>query len=120
MAAQLKRSPLAVRDPQRPSDPPYVLAISARTAPLAASNSAAVNMPLRVVYDSVKLRTGRSPYNLIIEKRIERASAMLQETGASTAEVACACGFSSQQHLTATLSRRLLFVPISYSPCCGE
>ncbi len=80
----------------------------------------AVNMPLRVVYDSVKLRTGRSPYNLIIEKRIERASAMLQETGASTAEVACACGFSSQQHLTATLSRRLLFVPISYSPCCGE
>jgi AraC family transcriptional regulator len=69
--------------------------------------SRAVNMPLRVVYQSVKLRTGRSPYNLIIEKRIERASAMLRDTNASIAEVACACGFSSQQHLTATLSRRL-------------
>jgi AraC family transcriptional regulator len=69
--------------------------------------SRAVNMPLRAVYQSVKLRTGRSPYNLIIEKRIERASAMLRDTGASIAEVACACGFSSQQHLTATLSRRL-------------
>jgi AraC family transcriptional regulator len=69
--------------------------------------SRAVNMPLRVVYQSVKLRTGRSPYNLIIEKRIERASAMLRDTNATIAEIACACGFSSQQHLTATLSRRL-------------
>ena len=59
------------------------------------------------IYDSVKARTGRSPYNLIIEKRVERACAMLRDTNASIAEVACACGFSSQQHLTATLSRRL-------------
>jgi AraC family transcriptional regulator len=69
--------------------------------------SRALNMPLRIVYQGVKLRTGRSLYNLIIEKRIERATGMLRETDASIAEVACACGFSSQQHLTATLSRRL-------------
>jgi AraC family transcriptional regulator len=69
--------------------------------------SRALNMPLRIVYQGVKLRTGRSLYNLIIEKRIERAAGMLRETDASIAEVACACGFSSQQHLTATLSRRL-------------
>jgi AraC family transcriptional regulator len=69
--------------------------------------SRAINLPLRVIYDSVKARTGRSPYNLIIEKRVERACAMLRDTDASIAEVACACGFSSQQHLTATLSRRL-------------
>ncbi len=69
--------------------------------------SQAVNMPLRVVYQSVKARTGRSPYSLVIEKRIERACAMLRHSNASIAEVACACGFSSQQHLTATLSRRL-------------
>jgi AraC family transcriptional regulator len=69
--------------------------------------SRAINLPLRAVYAGVKLRTGRSPYNLIIEKRIERASAMLRDTDASIAEIACACGFSSQQHLTATLSRRL-------------
>jgi len=69
--------------------------------------SRAANLPLRVIYDSVKIRTGRSPYNLIIEKRVERACAMLRESDASIAEVAVACGFSSQQHLTATLSRRL-------------
>jgi AraC family transcriptional regulator len=69
--------------------------------------SRAINLPLRAVYQGVKLRTGRSPYSLIIEKRIERASAMLRHTDASIAEIACACGFSSQQHLTATLSRRL-------------
>jgi AraC family transcriptional regulator len=69
--------------------------------------SRAINMPLRIVYQGVKLRTGRSPYSLIIEKRIERATAMLRDTDTSIAEVACACGFSSQQHLTATLSRRL-------------
>jgi AraC family transcriptional regulator len=69
--------------------------------------SRAVDTPLRVVYQGVKLRTGRSPYNLIIEKRVERASAMLRDSDASIAEIACACGFSSQQHLTATLSRRI-------------
>jgi AraC family transcriptional regulator len=67
----------------------------------------AVDLPLRLIYDSVKARTGRSPYNLVIEKHVERACAMLRDTDASIAEVACACGFSSQQHLTATLSRRL-------------
>jgi AraC family transcriptional regulator len=69
--------------------------------------SRAVNLPLRAVYDSVKARTGRSPYSLIIERRIERACRMLQHSTASIAEIACACGFSSQQHLTATLSRRM-------------
>ena len=69
--------------------------------------SRTINLPLRVIYDSVKARTGRSPYNLIIEKRIERACVMLRDGDASIAEVAVACGFSSQQHLTATLSRRL-------------
>ncbi len=56
-----------------------------------------MNLPLHIVYDSVKGRTGRSPYNLVIEKRIERARTMLQHSNASIAEIACACGFSSQQ-----------------------
>ena len=73
--------------------------------------SRAINLPLRVIYDSVKARTGRSPYNLVIEKRVERACVMLRDGDASIAEVAVACGFSSQQHLTATLSRRLGCTP---------
>jgi AraC family transcriptional regulator len=73
--------------------------------------SLALNQPLRAVYDSVKARTGRSPYNLIIERRVERARHLLRTSNASIAEIACACGFSSQQHLTATLSRRLGCTP---------
>lgn len=69
--------------------------------------SRAMNVPLRTIHDSVKVRTGRSPYNLIIEKRIARACDMLRNSNASIAEIACASGFSSQQHLTATFSRRL-------------
>jgi len=69
--------------------------------------SRAINLPLRTIHESVKLRTGRSPYNLIIEKRIGRACEMLRNSKASIAEIACASGFSSQQHLTATLSRKL-------------
>jgi len=69
--------------------------------------SRVINLPLRAVYDGVKVRTGRSPYNLIIEKRVQRARDMLRNSKVSIAEIACACGFSSQQHLTATLSRRL-------------
>jgi AraC family transcriptional regulator len=69
--------------------------------------SRAVNLPLRAIYDSVKARTGRSPYSMIIERRVERASRMLHQSDVSIAEIACACGFSSQQHLTATLSRKL-------------
>jgi AraC family transcriptional regulator len=69
--------------------------------------SRAINLPLRTIHESLKLRTGRSPYNLIIEKRIGRACEMLRNSKASIAEIACASGFSSQQHLTATLSRKL-------------
>ena len=50
--------------------------------------SRAANLPLRTVYDGVKLRTGRSPYSLVIEKRIERARNMLQHSHASIAEIA--------------------------------
>lgn len=62
---------------------------------------------MRGTTDGVKSRTGRSPYSLVIEKRIERARTMLTKSDASIAEVACACGFSSQQHMTAMLSRKL-------------
>jgi AraC family transcriptional regulator len=67
----------------------------------------AVNLPLRVIFDGVKARTGFSPYRFVLEKRIERAKHLLATTDAPISEVAVACGFSSQQHLTSTLSRKL-------------
>ncbi|MEO8668890.1 MAG: AraC family transcriptional regulator [Bauldia sp.] len=67
----------------------------------------AVNLPLRVIFDGVKARTGFSPYRFVLEKRIERAKRLLETTDAPISEIAIACGFSSQQHLTSTLSRKL-------------
>lgn len=71
----------------------------------------AVNLPLRVVVDGIKQRTGLTAYRYVIEKRIERAQYLLQSTELPISEVALTCGFSSQQHLTATLSGKLGFTP---------
>jgi AraC family transcriptional regulator len=70
-----------------------------------------VNLPLRVIFDGVKARTGRSPYSLVIEKRVRRAREMLLHSDASIADIAAACGFCSQQHMTGTLSRKLGITP---------
>lgn len=73
--------------------------------------SQAVNLPLRVIFDGVKARTGFSPYRFVLEKRIERARELLEMTDVAITDVALACGFSSQQHLTSTLSAKLGTTP---------
>jgi len=73
--------------------------------------AAAVNLPLRAIFDGVKQRTGYSPYQFVLEKRVERARALLTATPMPIAEVALACGFASQQHLTTTLSKKLGTTP---------
>jgi AraC family transcriptional regulator len=69
--------------------------------------AAAARVPLRVVFDGMKMRTGLSPYRYVMEKRVERAKALLSTTLMPISEIALACGFSSQQHLTSTLSAKL-------------
>jgi AraC family transcriptional regulator len=73
--------------------------------------AAAVNLPLRSIFDGVKQRTGFSPYQFVLVKRVERAKALLKSTDMPIAEVALACGFASQQHLTSTLSKKLGTTP---------
>ena len=65
------------------------------------------DLPMRVIFDGIKARTGRSPYNFIIERRVKRAEVMLVGSDVALAEIAAACGFCSQQHMTTTLSRKL-------------
>jgi AraC family transcriptional regulator len=73
--------------------------------------SQAVKLPLRVIFDGVKARTGFSPYRFVLEKRIDRARDLLETTDVPISDVALACGFSSQQHLTSTLSAKLGTTP---------
>lgn len=47
-----------------------------------------------------KASTGRSPYRLVQERRIDRAKTLLLTTDWPIAAIALECGFSSQSHLT--------------------
>ena len=67
----------------------------------------AVDLPLRVMFDGMKARTGLSPYQFVLHRRIARAQELLTHSDLAISEIAFACGFASQQHLTATLSKKL-------------
>jgi AraC family transcriptional regulator len=69
--------------------------------------AAAASVPLRVVFEGMKVRTGMSPYRYVMDRRIERARGLLRNTDIPISEIAFLCGFSSQQHLTSTLTSRL-------------
>jgi AraC family transcriptional regulator len=71
----------------------------------------AINVPLRRVFDGIKMRTGLTPYQFVINKRIDRALHLLEQSDDPISEIALSCGFASQQHMTSTLSRRLGSTP---------
>jgi AraC family transcriptional regulator len=72
-----------------------------------AALAAAAGVPLRVVFDGMRVRTGMSPYRYVMEKRVERARHLLTNTATPISEIALLCGFSSQQHMTSTITGRL-------------
>ena len=47
-----------------------------------------------------KRTTGRSPYQWLLERRIERSQVMLRTSGSPIAEIALMCGFADQSHFT--------------------
>jgi AraC-like DNA-binding protein len=55
--------------------------------------------------------TGRSPHQYVLSRRVERATEMLRRGRSGLAEVAAACGFASQQHMTQVLKARLGLTP---------
>jgi AraC-like DNA-binding protein len=58
--------------------------------------------------------TGVPPHRWLIEKRIERAKALLLGGGLSLAEIALACGFADQSHFTAAFRRGTGITPGAY------
>ncbi|MEL6965311.1 MAG: AraC family transcriptional regulator [Pseudomonadota bacterium] len=61
-----------------------------------------------------KARTGRSPYQWVIDRRLNRAEVLLQQSKMSIAEIAYAAGFSSQSHMTTLFSQRAGITPAEF------
>jgi len=55
--------------------------------------------------------TGTSPHEYVMGKRVEAAQTMLRRTRAPLREVAAACGFTDQSHLTRVFRQRLGVTP---------
>ena len=60
--------------------------------------------------------TGRSPHQLVLQSRLERAVQLLHGSTHSIAEIAAASGFSSQQHMTRAMRQRLGTTPARQRP----
>ncbi|MHC8305950.1 helix-turn-helix transcriptional regulator [Pseudomonas sp. PB3P13] len=51
--------------------------------------------------------TGKSPHSYLIDRRLARARACFRDSAASLSEIALACGFSSQSHMTTAFKQRI-------------
>lgn len=58
-----------------------------------------------------RVSTGQSPHQFLLTLRLERACRLLRAGSAPIAEVAVACGFSHQEHLTRVMRARLGTTP---------
>ncbi|MBE9099086.1 helix-turn-helix domain-containing protein [Vacuolonema iberomarrocanum] len=63
---------------------------------------------------SFKATTGQSPYQYVLERRLARACELLAISALSLAEVAAACGFYDQAHLTRIFKKQLGTTPGAY------
>ncbi|MGK7930621.1 MAG: helix-turn-helix domain-containing protein [Microcystaceae cyanobacterium] len=61
-----------------------------------------------------KQSTGNSPYQYLIQQRIERAKCLLKETDQPIMEIAFDCGFNSHSHLTKRFRQVMGITPKEY------
>jgi AraC family transcriptional regulator len=57
---------------------------------------------------------GITPYQYVLNRRVERAKSLLRARGLSIAEVAMTCGFSTQAHLSSAFKARVGTTPGAY------
>jgi AraC family transcriptional regulator len=58
--------------------------------------------------------TGKTPHRFVLDRRLERAAALLRAEGAAIAEVARACGFRSAAHFSVKFHARFGVTPSQY------
>jgi len=61
-----------------------------------------------------KRATGTSPYRFVTQERINQARRLLTDTSISITDIALACGFSHQEHLTRIFHRETGATPAAY------
>ena len=61
-----------------------------------------------------KARTGTTPHQFLIDARVTRARGLLKGTALTLADIAYACGFASQAHMTTTFSKHVGTTPGRY------
>lgn len=62
--------------------------------------------------------TGQAPYRFVTHRRVERAKAMLAARRLTLAEIALACGFSSQAHFTQVFRHWTHQTPAAWRRAC--
>ena len=58
--------------------------------------------------------TGEPPHRYLMQLRIERAKRLLRETDDGIADIAFACGFANQEHMTRLFRQHLGTTPGAY------
>jgi len=79
-------------------------------SPSLAEIAATCGLSSRHFLRAFKASNGMSPHRWLLKARVERAREMLEKTAESVGEIANACGFSDQSHLTRTF-RKLVGTP---------
>lgn len=95
---------------------------------LVADLAAQAGLPPSRFAQAFVAQTGLSPHQFVLQQRLQRAQALLQHTLEPLADVAAACGFASQQHMTDLVRKRLGSTPgrlraaqcLSPSPCTSR
>ncbi len=73
-----------------------------------------VGLSLNRFASAYKEQTGQSPHQFVLALRLEHAGDLLRHSPLSLADVAHACGFASQQHLTNAMHRHTGLTPRRY------
>jgi AraC family transcriptional regulator len=73
--------------------------------------AASVDLSAKHFARAFRQSTGIPPHRWLIERRIDRAKAMLVEGDLSLAEIALACGFADQSHFTAAFRKSVGATP---------
>jgi AraC family transcriptional regulator len=76
--------------------------------------AAQVNFSAKHFARAFRQSTGVPPHRWMIERRVDRARALLVEGDLSLAEIALACGFADQSHFTAAFRRGTGLTPGAY------